>query len=130
LLYALKITRKESEVKRYKVPHEDRWVEDGICGFPRKEIRPASSWGYALLLTKDGRLAGEEVCEAEMEMKVVAIRTDFGGWGHMRKVTAGRAIDPPPSPLPREDGEVEIISLVPFGLTQIRIALFPWVNAN
>lgn len=130
LLYALKITGKESEVKRYKVPYEERWVEDGICGFPRREIRPVSSWGYALLLTKDGRLAGEEVCEAELEMRVGAIRTDFGGWGHMRKVTAGRAIDPSPSPLPREDGEVETISLVPFGLTQIRIALFPWVNAN
>jgi hypothetical protein len=65
-----------------------------------------------------------------MELKVHAVRTDFGGWGHMRAVTAGRAIDPPPSPLPRENGEVETISLVPFGLTQIRIALFPWMNDN
>lgn len=130
LLYALKITGEESEVKRYKVPYEDRWVEDGICGFPRKEIRPVSSWGYALLLGQDGRIVSEKVCEAGLELRVCAIRTDFGGWGHMRKVTAGRAIDPPPSPLPREDGQVETISLVPFGLTQIRIALFPWMDGG
>ena len=130
LLYALKITGEESEVKRYKVPYEDRWIEDGICGFPRKEIRPVSSWGYALLLGRDGRIVGEKVCETGLELRACAVRTDFGGWGHMRKVTAGRAVDPPPSPLPREDGEIETISLVPFGLTRVRIALFPWMDGG
>ena len=130
LLYALKIAEKESEVKRYKIPYEDRWVEDGICGFPRKEIRPASPWGYALLLSRDGSLAGEEVCNGGLELKVRAVRTDFGGWGHMRQVIFGRPTDPPPSPVPREDGEDKTISLVPFGLTRIRIALFPWMDGD
>ena len=128
LLYALKIAGREKEVKRYKIPYEDGWIEHGIDGFPRKEIHPASPWGYALLLDGEGRLAGEEVrgTGAGTELKVHAVRTDFGGWGHMRKVTSGRAVDPPPSPLPDEAGTVETVSLVPFGLTRIRIALFPW----
>ena len=130
LLYALKIAEEESEVRKYKVPYENRWIENGIDGFPRREIRPASPWGYALLLGQGGRLAGEEACGAGMELEVLAVRTDFGGWGHMRKVTAGRAIDPPPSPLPRENGAVETVSLVPFGLTRIRIALFPWIHSE
>ena len=130
LLYALKIAGEEREVKRYKVPYEDRWIENGIDGFPRKEILPATPWGYALLLDRDGRLVREEAHGSGMELKVCAVRTDFGGWGHMRNVTAGRAIDPPPSPLPRENGEIETVSLVPFGLTQIRIALFPWMDGS
>lgn len=130
LLYALKMEAKECVVKRYKVPYEERWIEnDGECEFPRKEILPAAPWGYALLLDGERRLVGEHVCGSGdgVELKASAVRTDFGGWGHMRKVTSGRAVDPPPSPLPRESGEVETVSLVPFGLTQIRIALFPWV---
>ena len=89
-----------------------------------------SSWGYALLLGRDGRIVGEKACETGLELRACAVRTDFGGWGHMRKVTAGRAVDPPPSPLPREDGEIETISLVPFGLTRVRIALFPWMDGG
>ena len=115
---------------RYKVPYEDRWIENGGGDFPRKEIIPASDWGYALLLDGEGRLVGEcagGVAE-DVELKVSAIRTDFGGWGYMRQVTAGRAVDPPPSPLLNEGGKVETLSLVPFGTTQIRIALFPWVS--
>ena len=125
LLYALKIDGKESVVTRYKVPYEDKWIEDGGGDFPRKEIKPVSPWGYALLLDGEGRLVGERADGTEL--KVSAVRTDFGGWGYMRQVTEGRAIDPPPSPLPREEGSVETVSLVPFGLTQIRIALFPWM---
>jgi hypothetical protein len=44
----------------------------------------------------------------------------------MREVTTGRAVDPPPSPIPDEGGEVETLKLVPFGSTQLRISLFPW----
>lgn len=126
LLYALKIDTKESEVKKYKIPYEEKTVEDGIDGFPRREIRPASPWGYALLMDGEGHLVGERFDGAELTVR--AVRTDFGGWGYMRQVTEGRAIDPPPSPLPREGGEVETVSLVPFGLTQIRVALFPWMR--
>lgn len=128
LLYALKIDGKESVVTRYKVPYEDRWIEDGGGDFPRREIVPVSPWGYALLLDGKGRLVGERA--DGMVLKASAVRTDFGGWGYMRQVTEGRAIDPPPSPLPREEGSVETVSLVPFGRTQIRIALFPWMSKD
>ena len=112
-------------VTRYKVPYEDKWIEDGGGEFPRKEIKPVSPWGYALLLDEKGQLVGERADGAELN--VSAVRTDFGGWGYMRQVTEGRAIDPPLSPLPREGGSVETVTLVPFGLTQIRVALFPWM---
>ena len=132
LLYALRMEGRERVVERYRIPYEDRWIEDGGGDFPRKEIVPVSPWGYALLLGRDGRLVGERAGGGEQgpELKVSAVRTDFGGWGHMRQVTTGRAIDPPPSPLPREGGTVETVTLVPFGCTQIRIALFPWMRED
>ncbi len=82
---------------------------------------------------------------APVTVSVPAVRSDFGGWGYMREVTTGRAVDPPPSPIPSEflaangqtncgvggqaDGQVvEMLKLVPFGSTQLRITLFPWFS--
>ena len=64
----------------------------------------------------------------EAFVSVPAVKSDFGGWGYMREVTTGRAVDPPPSPIPEEDGVVEMVKLVPFGSTQLRITLFPWFS--
>ena len=92
---------------------------------------------------------------APVTVSVPAVKSDFGGWGYMREVTTGRAVDPPPSPIPpeflsangqagggcqanvvagyRADGGanglvVEMVKLVPFGSTQLRITLFPWFS--
>ena len=65
-----------------------------------------------------------------MGLSVRAVRTDFGGWGHMRDVTTGRPVDPPASPIPLENRPVETVRLVPMGGTQIRITLFPWTSCG
>ena len=39
---------------------------------------------------------------APVTVSVPAVKSDFGGWGYMREVTTGRAVDPPPSPIPPE----------------------------
>lgn len=131
LLFALRMPAEEKAVPRYPVPFENRWIE-GETEFPRKEIRPTAPWNYALLLNRDRTLAGATVADAGDEgvsIRARAVKTDFGGWGYMRDVTTGRAVDPPPSPVPDEGGRVETVALVPMGLTEIRIALFPWLYA-
>lgn len=131
LLFALQMPAEEKAVPRYPVPFENRWIE-GETEFPRKEIRPTAPWNYALLLNRDRTLAGATVEDAGDEgvsIRARAVKTDFGGWGYMRDVTTGRAVDPPPSPVPDEGGRVETVALVPMGLTEIRIALFPWLYA-
>ena len=110
---------------------------------------------------------------APVTVSVPAVKSDFGGWGYMREVTTGRAVDPPTSPIPPEflsaNGQgacqsnggascqanggyrtnggascqagggtscqsncggqvVEMVKLVPFGSTQLRITLFPWFS--
>ena len=130
LLFALKIDAEERIVGRYRVPFEDRWIEDGGGDFPRKEILPKAPWGYALILNDDKSLS-KVVLSGEGEairLKVRAVRTDFGGWGYMRDVATGRAVDPPFSPLPWEGGQEDEVTLCPLGLTQIRVALFPTVQ--
>lgn len=131
LLFALRMPAEEKAVPRYPVPFENRWIE-GETAFPRKEIRPTAPWNYALLLNRDRTLAGATVEDAGDEgvsIRARAVKTDFGGWGYMRDVTTGRAVDPPPSPVPDEGGRAETVALVPMGLTEIRIALFPWQYA-
>ena len=131
LLFALRMPTEEKAVPRYPVPFENRWIE-GETEFPRKDIRPTAPWNYALLLNRDRTLAGATVEDAGDEgvsIRARAVKTDFGGWGYMRDVTTGRAVDPPPSPVPDEGGRAETVALVPMGLTEIRIALFPWLYA-
>ena len=130
LLYALRPESEERIVPRYRVPFEKRWIENGGGDFPRKEILPKSPWGYALVLDADRRLPQADVVGAgsDLQIRVKAVKTDFGGWGYMRDVTTGRAVDPPASPLPDEGAQVETIGLVPMGCAQIRITLFPWLE--
>ena len=142
LLYALKMDMKDTVVERYKVPYENEWIErGGKLGFPRHELRPVLPWwGYALVRGTDGAFA----CEvspvslgkenpfrpgcAPVTLRMKAVPTDFGGWGYMREGASARAIDPPPSPVPAGARQPETVELVPFGSTQIRISLFPWVR--
>ena len=130
LLYALRPESEERIVPRYRVPFEKRWIENGGGAFPRKEILPKSPWGYALVLNADRTLPQAELVGegSNLQIRVKAVKTDFGGWGYMRDVTTGRAVDPPASPLPDEGGSVETIGLVPMGCAQIRITLFPWLE--
>ncbi len=141
LLYALKMACADTVVDRYKVPYENEWIEKGgKYGYPRHELRPQSPWGYALVRRADGAFA----CEvspvslgkvnpfrpgcAPVTLRMKAVPTDFGGWGYMREGASARAIDPPPSPVPAGARQPETVELVPFGSTQIRISLFPWVR--
>ena len=132
LLFSLQMDAEERIVRRYQVPFETRWIEDGGGDFPRKEILPKSAWGYALLLDGDCRPVGLEVTGAgpDVRIGVKAVRTDFGGWGYMRDVTNGRAVDPPTSPVPDENGTTETVWLKPMGDTQIRVTLFPWMKGR
>ena len=137
LLYSFEIPMEERKVKKYKVPYENEWIDNFGGDFPRKELLPKGPWNYALSLEKDGKLDAKASVvlvpsdpfvpgNAPVTISVPAKRSDFGGWGYMREVTTGRAVDPPPSPIPDEGGEVETLKLVPFGSTQLRISLFPW----
>ena len=101
----------------------------GNIPFPTREIIAKSPWGYALLVDGDQMLRQPEVrgVGVKSRLLVKAVRTDFGGWGHMRDVITSRAVDPPYGPIPDEGGKVETLALMPFGLTQTRIALFPTV---
>ncbi|MDO5320069.1 MAG: glycoside hydrolase family 127 protein, partial [bacterium] len=130
LLFALRPESEERIVPRYRVPFEKRWIENGGGAFPRKEILPKSPWNYALVLNADHRLPQAEVVGkgTNLQIRVKAVKTDFGGWGYMRDVTTGRAVDPPASPLQDEGGSVETIGLVPMGCAQVRITLFPWLE--
>ena len=132
LLFSLQMDAEERIVRRYQVPFESRWIEDGGGDFPRKEILPKSAWGYALLLDGDRRPVGMEVAGTGLDVRigVKAVKTDFGGWGYMRDVTTGRAVDPPMSPVPDENGSFETVWLKPMGDTQIRVTLFPWMNGR
>ena len=131
LLFSLRMDAEERIVQRYQVPFESRWIEDGGGAFPRKEIFPKSAWGYALLLDGDRRPVEMEVTGTgpNVRIGVKAVRTDFGGWGYMQDVTTGRAVDPPTSPIPDENGSSETVWLMPMGETQIRVTLFPWMQS-
>ena len=130
ILYAFRPASEERKVKRYKVPYENEWIEDFGGDFPRKEILPKEPWNWALALRADGTLPIAEIAGTgpETTLRVKGIRTDFGGWGCFREGEAGRAIDPPMSPLPREGASEETLTLVPFAATQVRISLFPWIK--
>ena len=141
ILFSLEIPMEERKVVKYKVPYENKWID--CCGgdFPRKELLPKGPWNYALVLgtgcTLENSVSDVIVPadpfvpgNAPVSISVPAVRSDFGGWGYMREVTDGRALDPPPSSIPDEGGVVENVRLVPLGSTQLRISLFPWCRGR
>lgn len=105
--------------------------------FHTYEIRPAGAWNYALLLKGSDRIVCEadvsatipaqpfRAADAPVRLTVKAFRTDRSGWGAFRQDFPARAVEPPVSPLDTR-GPIETVTLVPYGATQIRIALFPW----
>ena len=121
---------------------EEPWqskAEFGGGAFHAYEIRPAGAWNYALALTSQGELQAEaavseqmprqpfKAADAPVRLKVKAFRTEQGGWGSFRTDFPARAVEPPSSPL-AAPGQVEDITLVPYGATQIRVTLFPWAK--
>lgn len=127
MLYALKVEEDSRKVERYKVPYEERWIENFGEDFPRWEIRPKSAWNYALVLS-GGRLSNAEVTNGGGEIRVKAVRTGMAGWGCLRADAPGRAVDPPESPVRRSAcSSEEVVTLVPLCETQLRVTLFPWV---
>ena len=141
LLYAFEVPAAERKTKKYKVPYENVWIDNYGGKFPRKELLPKRDWNWALALDKDGVLdvetsevnvAGDPFAPggAPVSLFVPAVKSDFGGWGYMREVATGRAIDPPPSPVPDEGATVQKLKLVPLGSTQLRITLFPWCEKH
>ena len=138
LLYSFAVPTEEQKVERYKVPYEERWIDGHGDDFPRMELLPKGAWNYALVRKNDGTLdvdvSGIDIPadpfvpgNAPVTISVPAVRSDYGGWGYMRETASGRAVDPPPSPIPEENGAVETVRLVPIGATQLRITLFPWI---
>lgn len=137
LLYALDIKAdvKNVPAKRWKELKADASgvLRDVELGFPMREMRPAAPWNYALLADGSGIPSFEARGEGlSLRLAVRAVRTSYAGWGTMNPGAGGRALDPAPSPVPSwaADGEAETIELVPIAFTQLRIALFPWINAG
>jgi len=107
--------------------------------FHTHEIRPVSAWNYALLLAGSPTPAIEttvaetvptqpfEAADAPVRLQLKAMKTDLGGWGTYREDFPARAVEPPQSPV-EATGNVETITLVPYGSTEIRITEFPWVK--
>ena len=130
LLYALRIGEDARRVAKYKEPYVNRTItDDGTAAFPRWEILPTTPWNYALVLDAKGGLADAQVVR-EGRLPVIrarGMRTEAAGWGYLRADAAGRAVDPPVSPVART-AAVEDIVLVPIGETQLRITLFPWTR--
>lgn len=121
---------------------EEPWkskAEFGGGAFHTYEVCPAGAWNYALLLNHLGEPQAEAVVSGEMpkqpfkaadapvRLKVKAFRTGQDGWGTFRKDFPARAVEPPVSPL-AAPAQVEDVTLVPYGSTQIRITLFPWAK--
>jgi len=107
--------------------------------FHTVEIRPAGAWNYALLLKNPNKPEIEtavadtmpaqpfRAADAPVRLKLKAVKTTRGGWGSYMKALPARAVEPPPSPV-EVSGKPEDIVLVPYGSTEIRITLFPWVT--
>jgi DUF1680 family protein len=122
------------------IEEEKRSTKSFLDGqFHTHEIRPASAWNYALLLAGSPTPAIEttvaetmpaqpfKAADAPVRLQLKAVKTDQGGWGTYREDFPARAVEPPPSPV-QTTGNVETITLVPYGSTEIRITQFPWVK--
>ena len=135
LLYALKIGAKETPRTAADWPILKRdaagIVRDVELGMPMRLMEPTTPWNYALVADAAGTPAFTCVGEGmDRRLTVKAVRTSSGGWGLMRRDAPGRAVDPPPSPVPAVavNGKAETVELVPIALTQLRITFFPWTK--
>lgn len=122
LVFALKIGEKwvaVNENKKYREPPHGDW-----------EVYPTSPWNYALDVSE--KTVAQEVVFSQKPLakmifspegapvvaKVKGVR--LPGW----KMVAGSAGPTPKSPV-KVDGEVEEVTLIPYGCTNLRIGEFP-----
>ena len=68
-----------------------------------------------------------KAADAPVRLQLKAVKTDLGGWGTYREDFPARVVEPPQSPV-KATGNVETITLVPYGSTEIRITQFPWAE--
>jgi uncharacterized protein len=119
LVYALKIQENANPVRGFKTTPE----------FPAWDIRPASAWNYGLVL-KGYDLAGQvqvnkrtvsgfpwDVGNSPIELQAPAMRID--DWLLPEKK------NPKLPDNPRGSGQIELVTLVPYGSTRIRLTVFP-----
>ncbi|MBR6586666.1 MAG: glycoside hydrolase family 127 protein [Kiritimatiellae bacterium] len=131
LLYALPVEGRTRSLTQYQVPYEKRKTGERESGFPRREIQATTPWNYALVMQPSSRKPMMETTGTgeSLRIRVRAVQTACGGWGSMRADAPGRPEDPPPSPVSAHYGCPQWLTLAPIGLTQTRIALFPWIES-
>lgn len=125
LIYSLQITP-EAKVLGQPVP-----------GFNETELRPATAWNYALafdpgkpqenveLLREDVKPDANPFDPAHTPIRLKANARKLADWG--LAWNGNVAFDPPHSPV-QAQGEVEQITLLPFGATELRVTDFPVVG--
>jgi DUF1680 family protein len=147
LVYALPVR------EDWQVDHDD---SRSTPSFPAWNLYPASPWNYALLLDRGAVDGSIEVVEAEVSdepwksgstaitLRVPARRVRdwrvdrrsvIASWGpERRRRIRGDFVFTPQLPKPRSlearlEGPVEMITLVPYGCTRLRITIFPHIRS-
>lgn len=133
----------------YALPIKEDWkaiVEPGYSSaeYPSLEARPASAWNYGLAvdparLDSEVAVLTRPVTAAEQQdpwgMPVTTLTAparSIAGWDLRSSPTDPAQKFTPPLPAPdaaKLGAEIEQLTLVPYGSTQLRMSIFPWLRA-
>ncbi len=145
LYYSLRIAKEYKEVKL-------NYDNFGYMGSTDWEISPLADWNYALVIDPTDMERGMEIITkkpgthpfGDRDDMVYSKETmDYAALGddppviikaRGMRIPSWQITDNSAGPLPaspvRRDGAVQIIELVPYGSTRLRITEFPWVDSR
>lgn len=127
LVFSLPVASRANVVTNYVAGGKRRSTEE----FPAFEYLPAGPWNYGLEVAKpsDVEVLGRPasgwpwtVEEAPVRLRVPARRLE--GWGLVAEGEGG-APTTPGFPARREPGRRDLVDLVPYGSTLLRVTVFP-----